>query len=442
MNNFVIGRDSFAARSQKIENVYWNESELSNWHVGITGTSGSGKTHQIRQFVGELSNDVEIDIFDYHGDIEIGNTSDVLFSEQTKYGYNPFVINLDPHFGGVRKATNRIIDILSSNRKLGEQQAAVARHLITEAYTVKWIDADKPHTWKKRDETEQYCEGLYNKRDWRELGQCYPTLTDLERLIRNKLRLSLLGLNESNKAKESVYAMENFLRESRRVKKLRSSKTDADQSSLDKAREKAIAEYTAAMNAIDDGNEFDDLLKYGSTDTLQSLLTRVENIKALSLFNANPPPFTSHRRRYLLKPMATSEAELKMFVHGNMQKIFEEEMQKGESNGKIRRCIVLDEAKRFCDDEPSNPINTIALEGRKFGIELVLASQSPTHFTSDFINSAGTLLILNLSSGDWDLAARKLNIKREKLEYLIPRKNGLVRLMETGKAPRWKSIDF
>jgi len=442
MNNFVIGRDSFAARNQKTENVYWNEAELSNWHVGITGTSGSGKTHQIRQFVSALSSDVAIDIFDYHGDIEIGNTSDVLFSEQTKYGYNPFVINQDPHFGGVRKATNRVIEILSSSRKLGEQQAAVARHLITETYTVKWIDADKPQTWARKDASEAFCQDLYTKRNWRELSQCYPTLSDLERLIRNKLRLSMLGLNESNKAKESVYAMENFLREARRVKKLRSSRTVDDQSSLDKAREKAISEFANAMNTIEDGNEFDDLLKYGSTDTLQSLLTRVENIRALSLFNANPPPFASHRRRYLLKPMASSESELKMFIHGQMQKIFEEEMQKGESNGKIRRCIVLDEAKRFCDDDPSNPINTIALEGRKFGIELVLASQSPTHFTTDFINSAGTLLILNLSSGDWDLAARKLNIKREKLEYLIPRKNGLVRLMETGKAARWKSIDF
>lgn len=76
-------------------------SELANGHIGITGTSGSGKTYQIRRFVSALSQDPEtqITIFDYHGDIDIDGASEVLFSESTRYGYNPFVVNPDAHYG-------------------------------------------------------------------------------------------------------------------------------------------------------------------------------------------------------------------------------------------------------------------------------------------------------------------------------------------------------
>lgn len=47
--------------------------------------------------------DEQVDIFDYHGDIEIPGAETVLFSEATRYGFNPLVLNTDPHYGGVRR---------------------------------------------------------------------------------------------------------------------------------------------------------------------------------------------------------------------------------------------------------------------------------------------------------------------------------------------------
>ncbi|HAG3179363.1 TPA: ATP-binding protein, partial [Salmonella enterica] len=122
--------------------------------------------------------------------------------------------------------------------------------------------------------------------------------------------------------------------------------------------------------------------------------------------------------------------------------IFFQEMQKGESNGRVRHVIALDEAKRFCDEDPSNPINIIANEARKFGIALVLASQSPTHFSADFINSAGTLLIQNMAPGDWTHAATKLQIEKSKLQYLKPQQTALLKLQRVGENSRWFSLDF
>lgn len=59
--------------------------QCQNHHVGVAGTSGAGKTHWIREFVTNMDDQVEIDIFDYHEDIKIPGAETVLFSEATRY---------------------------------------------------------------------------------------------------------------------------------------------------------------------------------------------------------------------------------------------------------------------------------------------------------------------------------------------------------------------
>ena len=445
---FVIGYDEFQLKKGNEAPFVWDLSELANGHIGITGTSGSGKTYQIRRFVSALSQDPEtqITIFDYHGDIDIDGASEVLFSESTRYGYNPFVVNPDAHYGGLRKSSNHIIDIMSSNRKLGEQQSAVLRQLIMDCYGVKWMSQEKPASWIKRNASEVECERLYNERNWKSLGQCYPTLTDLERLIQRKLKMGLFGVDENNQSNSALRAFEAFMRASRAFLKAkeRNSKEETEKTelALHKARDNAVSEYEKALTETRTGNELDEILKYDSVDTLKSLQIRLENVKALGLFNANEPPFEGRIHRYNIKPLASSEYELKMFIYSRMLAIFHKEMQRGESNGRVRHVIVLDEAKRFCDEDTNNPINIIANEARKFGISLVLASQSPTHFSSDFINSAGTLLVQNMAPGDWVHAATKLQIEKSKLQYLKPQQTALLKLQRVGENIRWFQIDF
>ena len=162
----------------------------------------------------------------------------------------------------------------------------------------------------------------------------------------------------------------------------------------------------------------------------------------MGIFNSNPPPFgESKKRRYILKPLASSEDELKMFVYQILKRIIREERQKGEYNG-LRRLIVLDESKKFNTESPSNPINIIANEMRKFGLGILLAGQSPSHVSNDFIINAGTILLLNLSTADWDNAARKLKIDPKILKYLKPQQTGAVRLMEKREQPVFKQVSF
>lgn len=445
---FTVGFNDFKLRNGIKEPFIWNLGQLANGHVGITGTSGSGKTYQIRRFAEAFASDPQtrISIFDYHGDIEIPGASEVLFSESTRYGYNPFVVNPDPHYGGLRKSANHIIDIMSTNRKLGEQQAAVLRQLVMDCYALKRMYQEKPASWIKRNAPESECQDLYNKREWSALAQCYPTLTDLERLIAKKLKSGLFGLDENNQANLALRGFEGFMRAARALDKAKERNiredTEKTQQALEKAKDNALKEYENALNQTRTGSEFDEILKYDSVDTLRSLSTRLENVKALGLFNANEPPFSGRIQRYNIKPLASSEDELKMFVYSRMMAIFHEEMQRGESHGKVRHVIILDEAKKFCDEESSNPINIIANEARKFGISLVLASQSPSHFSEDFINSAGTLLVQNMAPGDWQRAANKLQIEKSKLEYLKPRETALLKLQRVGERINWFQVNL
>lgn len=445
---FTVGFNDFQLKRGIKEPFIWNLGQLANGHVGITGTSGSGKTYQIRRFAEAFASDPQtrISIFDYHGDIEIPGASEVLFSESTRYGYNPFVVNPDPHYGGLRKSANHIIDIMSTNRKLGEQQAAVLRQLVMDCYALKRMYQEKPASWVKRNAPESECQDLYNKREWGALAQCYPTLTDLERLIAKKLKSGLFGLDENNQANLALRGFEGFMRAARALDKAKERNiredTEKTQQALEKAKDNALKEYENALNQTRTGSEFDEILKYDSVDTLRSLSTRLENVKALGLFNANEPPFSGRIQRYNIKPLASSEDELKMFVYSRMMAIFHEEMQRGESHGKVRHVIILDEAKKFCDEESSNPINIIANEARKFGISLVLASQSPGHFSEDFINSAGTLLVQNMAPGDWQRAANKLQIEKSKLEYLKPRETALLKLQRVGERINWFQVNL
>ena len=79
---------------------------------------------------------------------------------------------------------------------------------------------------------------------------------------------------------------------------------------------------------------------------------------------------------------------------------------------------------------------------RKFGLGILLAGQSPAHWSSDFIKNAGTLLLLNLATADWDEAARKLKIEVKDLKYLKPQETGAVRMLEKGQSAAFRQVRF
>ncbi|MFC6478643.1 hypothetical protein ACFQDN_22000 [Pseudomonas asuensis] len=420
----------------------------------MAGTSGAGKTHWIREFLSGMPNDVEIDILDAHGDIEIPGAESVLFSEATRYGYNPLVLNSDPHYGGVRRAINDVIESINkTSRKLGGNQEGVLRHLLSDSYGMKRIYADNPRTWTRREATESEIRSLIDRKDWNGLRDVYPTIGDVILFAKRKLRALWQGLEDKDEGKQALTAMDEYCRTMAAINQIRTKQNKTSDSNeeeierlqkrLDAAKAKAIEAHTNYLNNLKTGRELEEAMKYNSKDVLMSVITRLENLYATGIFNPNPPPFGSARiRHYNLKPLAQSEDELKMFVRFRLNSIIREMMQKGESGGRLRRIIVLDESKKFNDEDPSNPINRIVNEMRKFGLALLQAGQSPSHWSNDFITNAGTLLLLNLATSDWDDAARKLKIKVDDLRYLRPQQSGAVRMLEKGQSATFRQVSF
>lgn len=79
-------------------------------------------------------------------------------------------------------------------------------------------------------------------------------------------------------------------------------------------------------------------------------------------------------------------------------------------------------------DEADNPINSIATEGRKFGLALLCASQSPTHFSEDFLTNVATKILLRLDERYWDGSVKKLKIDMNTLKYIVPKKTLAVQI--------------
>jgi hypothetical protein len=433
--------------------VVWEETLLSNPHVGIAGTTGAGKTHWIRKFIEAMPDDVEVDIFDYHGDIDVPGATEVLFSESTRYGYNPLVINPDPHFGGVRRTVADLVEALNaSSRKLGELQSGVLRHLLLDTFSARGIDPNSPRTWRQREISEAEARALVESRNWDALRKTYPHLADVVRLAKRKLKALWLGVDDSGQpGRAAMSAFDDCARAMAQLNKTRASMAKMgtggeDVSPLEKrveaSKARAIEAFTSYVQNVETGREFEDAIKYNSKDVLLSVITRLENLMDKGIFNPNPPPFGEARvRRYNLKPVSHSTDELRMFVNYRLKSIIREEKERGLSQ-RVRRMVVLDECKTYLDEDRMAPVNVISTEMRKFGLMIIQAGQSPTHWSDDFIKSAGTLMVLNLATADWEGAKRKLKIETNDLKFLRPRQTGAVRMLEIGRAPAFRRVQF
>ncbi|HBP6530837.1 TPA: ATP-binding protein, partial [Pseudomonas aeruginosa] len=128
---------------------------------------------------------------------------------------------------------------------------------------------------------------------------------------------------------------------------------------------------------------------------------------------------------------ALSMEERKLFVLFKLEELFQAAVQRGVQD-EIVEVIVLDEAHIYADDDAESIINTIAKEARKFGVALFCASQSPTHFTSDFIASVGTKIVLGIDEGYWKQSATKMRLAEEALAWVQATRTMLVQLKSKG----------
>ena len=467
------------------EAVVWDDTKLVNPHIAIMGTSGAGKTYTMRKLINQcLSTYTEsqrtnhkFEVFDVHGDIDIPQCSNVLFSEQTKYGLNPFLVNPDPHYGGVRKKLRGFISIINkTSRKLGDKQEGVLRNIIMDTFKAYGFNEDDPKTWsidtgaKEVAQTTDgriYIDVPFNEQDdakalgagWDQdakkwfisideyqgaitkwppkiIGKSNPSLEDVLRTARFIARSVFMGVNQNAIVKLEQAQKAGQALHKKRLQHMRSDNTllgdEKLEEQLAKARDKAISAYTEYANSITTGTEIEELMKYNSADVLLSVLNKLENLNSVGIFKTELPPFDDDNNiwRYNLKALGLEER--KMFVLFRCTEIFEKCIQLGETK-ELRRTLVIDEAPIFMDDDPDNILTLIAREGRKFGLQLIIASQSPEKFPDDIISSIATKIILGIDERFWKPTETKMNVERKALEWVVLQKSLLIQTKSKGE---------
>jgi hypothetical protein len=489
------GSDAGARKRGMDQPVMWNSRAAVNPHCLVVGMTGSGKTHTLRKIIRSMIATARADhiprfhVFDVHGDIEIDAACTVMFSEQTQYGMNPLRVNADPHFGGVRKRVQSFISTINRvMRQLGPKQEAALRNILYDVFARHGFNQDDPRTWRIDEQAARLLSDgsdnrLYidvplgekddakglgarwdaNQRCWwcptdeyqgaitrwppKTLARTYPCITDALHHARHTLQMSFLGtgmkaITNLEIANRAASAFQRKLLESLR----RGERGFADeklQADLDKAKKKAIDTFADYACSITTGRELTDVMKYDSTEVLKGVLDRIENLNAIGIFKSTPPPFDPECPIWRYNIRALSMEERKLFVLFRLEEIFAAAVQRGEQD-EIVEVVILDEAHIYADDDADNIINSIAKEARKFGLALICASQSPTHFPEDFIASVATKIILGIDEMYWRGSTTKLRVTEESLAWIKPQRSMLVQLKTKGELKndwRWILID-
>ena len=425
----IFGIDSGAYRSGKIQEITWDSKRVINAHMLLVGKSGTGKTYTLTKVIEQLKQQsngkMRIRIIDVHGDIDIPGNSSVKFSESSVCGFNPLSINQDPDFGGVRKRIKSFMSALNkTSRKLGPKQESVLRNILLDLYAANGFYENDPKTWTIYDNNGNRL--VHNGKPKK-----YPTLEDAYRYANFKHKAMFLGT--SNKA---IINLEDVNKKAKKIyTKLKSvykaptkEEVDAMKQELKEAGEVAIDSYSKYIETIETGMELNDLIKYDSIETMKSIVDRLGNLVSSGIFKNQEPEFDHSKMiwRYDVRAI-TDLDEKKLFVYFLLEEIFAKRVQEGMQDDVVEM-VFLDEANLFLTDEGDNIINIIAKEARKFGLGLCCASQSPTHFSEDFISNVGTKIILGLDQMFWDGSVRKLKIDQQALEWIVPHQKMVVQI--------------
>ncbi len=417
LNQIILGTDDNPGKHGHQVDVVCDFNTLVNQHILVMGKTGMGKTTFLRRIVGQMSRferPPRIHVMDVHGDMLMTGASSVTFSESSPYGLNPFTVSADLHFGGVRKRCQGIIAAIKACYPIGPKQEATLRHLIVDLYAANGFYPDKPKSWSLYD-------GVVRKNP-----KHFPAMDDACRFAFAKLRQLIIGADS-----QSGRALEELNKTTTKLLKVNkqaaASGQNIDQNLIEQImtlRTQALASYRDYIENLETGKELEDFIKYESKDVLRSVVERLENLKATGLFKNQPAPFDLTNPLWHYDIKALREDEKRMFVEFRLQEVFTSALERGPVNvafGEgLRDILVIDEAHLFFNDDSQNMLNTIAKEGRKFGLGLVCASQSPTHFSDDFFANVATKIILGVDPMYWDHLVRKLKIDPKALHAIKP----------------------
>lgn len=431
-----LGLDSSSIRQESPRMIIWDSTKVINPHMLVVGKTGTGKTHTIKKIINEMlttlspGKKLRIRVIDVHGDIDVPNASSIKFSETSEYGFNPLAINPDKDFGGVRKKIQSFISIINkTSRKLGTRQEPALRNILRDLYAANGFYENDYRSWSLYDSQGNHI--MINGRPKK-----FPTLEDAYRYANFKQNAMFLGSNNKTTLlleKTNKLSKKMFMQQKKFIQATDSAEKEAAQQELESTGNQSIEAYTEYIKSIETGRELDDLIKYDSLETIKSIVNRLEGLISSGIFKNRTPDFDPRASVWRYNIQAISDYdEKKLFVYFLLEDIYLKCFQDGMKD-EVVEMVFLDESNLFFSDESDNIINIIAKEARKFGMGLCCASQSPTHFSEDFISSVATKIVLGIDQFFWNSSVQKLKMDQKGLEWIIPQKRLLAQISNKGE---------
>lgn len=474
-----FGNSAAEAQRNRTVAVDWDSVRTINPHALYLGDSGTGKSYTLKKTalhaVKSAPGKLRVHIFDKHGDLGLEGASSVMFSESTDFGFNPLEVNPDRDFGGVRKRIQSFVSAINrTSHKLGPKQEAVLRNILGDLYLANGFKYDDPASWHLRDETPPaglkagriYLDVPFEEKDrakavgaqydadvkswwcpegqhvdgllrWgpKTFGRRHPTMLDAVRFAKKRLNAMFFGTNtntmhfleETNRLAKSLQGKQ--LAASRKGEDMVDEKLERD---IDNAKIKLIASFKGYVESVRTGRELEDIIKYDSSDVLKSVVDRLENLNAIGIFRSTPPPFSPRSPIWHYDIKALSDDEARLFVTFRLESIFANAIQRGQQS-EVMEMVVIDEAHLYISDDADNILNKLIKEARKYGISVVLASQSPRHFSDDLLAGVAVRVILGVDKFYWPDLTRKLGIEEKALNFIVPKKRLIVQMKNAGE---------
>jgi hypothetical protein len=437
-----LGLSEYKFRKESTEvPVFYEPEKLITSHLMLCGMSGTGKSFQSKRFLSTAAMaGVGIDVFDVHEELDgVHGAVAAKYSQATGYGYNPLVLDTDPHSGGVNRQADFIVGLIRQvTTQFGSKQEAALRNLIVDLYMTKGIFADNPRSWVRQEITERRRSELIESRSWQALRDYYPTLGDLMDYAERKVLTMMFGSdNKVMGSLESLCRLNSRL-QSLKMKAARGGVTDDEVKKLEEQinaqNDKVIEAFEAAVRSSPT-REPKDLIKYDSKEVLVSVVQRLQVLSSAGIFNANAPDFGGSKVRvHGIKSL--SDDQQKLFVKLRLREIFEQCKKLGptENGTELRHVAFLDEAPKYFSDETDDIINVVSRESRKFGLGLWCAAQEPTSFPQSFITNCGAKFLLGIDASFWKGAIQKMRITEEGLKFIKAKEVLAAKLQREGQS--------
>ncbi|PPS41918.1 ATP-binding protein [Chroococcidiopsis sp. TS-821] len=150
----------------------------------------------------------------------------------------------------------------------------------------------------------------------------------------------------------------------------------------------------------------------------QKLLLKLAATFQYGIFNRPQPPLNAPIIRFDLSALGKVPGLGAIAAESLAKQLMDSHRLHGEIEGKIPRTFLfIDEAKEM---SKSLMCDRITADGRKYGLALVLASQSERHMSSDVIGNSATKIVLPVDQAEVKSIAKKFRFAEERVARLSP----------------------